>query len=120
MIWLRAFGRSPTKRYDVINWFIRQGRYTSYLEIGMRSGRCLQRVRSKKRVGVDPEPLRKVPGCEIYAQTSDEFFASKRAQACFDALSWSDLQSDRDACLGLVADVDKLEAEIRESVQWLR
>ncbi|MHC5211254.1 MAG: class I SAM-dependent methyltransferase, partial [Planctomycetota bacterium] len=68
--------RQFRKRYDVINYFAhRRRRAVSYLEIGARNGRTLQRVRVRRRVGVDPEPRVELPGVKIHAQTSDDFFA---------------------------------------------
>jgi SAM-dependent methyltransferase len=70
--------RQLRKRYDVINYFAHRRRARSYLEIGARNGRTLQRVRVARRVGVDPDPQVTLPGVTIHAQTSDAFFAANR------------------------------------------
>lgn len=51
-----------------------------YLEVGVQYGRTLEDVEAEERWAVDPLPLfdleRLPPNVRVYAQTSDEFFAS--------------------------------------------
>jgi SAM-dependent methyltransferase len=58
--WLRGLGSGALrKRYDVLNRFAARRGYQSYLEIGIASGRCLERVRVADKTGVDPSsPLK--------------------------------------------------------------
>lgn len=59
------------KRYDIINWFIRERGYTSFLEIGTAQGETYRNVMAKIRVSVDPDPDSQA----TYRMTSDEFFS---------------------------------------------
>lgn len=75
-IWARSLARRRRfkKRYDVINYFVRKGRYARYLEIGVRSGTCFKRVQCTEKVGVDPEPETTDPSWHIERMSSDDFF----------------------------------------------
>jgi hypothetical protein len=76
--WLRdlTHRRRFAKRYDVLNWFARRIRAKSYLEIGARAGRCLDRVDVSYKVGVDPNPRTVAPTWKLVCATSDDFFRS--------------------------------------------
>jgi len=58
-------------RYDIINQFIRERNYTSFLEIGTNHGETYTRITTPIRISVDPEP--KSPA--TFRMTSDDFFA---------------------------------------------
>lgn len=58
------------KRYDIINRFIEERGYTSYLEIGVQNGVNFNKIACKKKVGVDPDPESKA----TLKITSHEFF----------------------------------------------
>lgn len=58
-------------RYDIINQFIQERKFKSYLEIGTYMGESFLNVRCDRKVSIDPDP-------ESYAMlhvTSDEFFS---------------------------------------------
>ena len=58
-------------RYDLINHFIRERGFKSFLEIGTANGETFRAVECERKVCVDPDP-------ETYAtfvMTSDEFFS---------------------------------------------
>jgi SAM-dependent methyltransferase len=72
----------PWPRWRVINHLISHHNYTTYLEIGTAEMRCLNRVKCKTKVGVDPVKRgRKKP---TYLMTSDQFF--KRCDKTFDII----------------------------------
>lgn len=49
-----------------------------YLEVGVQHGWSLQLSKAEHSIGIDPNPLVKPPGHDIYALTSDEFFRRNR------------------------------------------
>lgn len=59
------------QRYDIINKFIEERGYTSFLEIGTYRGDCFNQVRCQLKESVDPDPNANA----TYCMTSDEFFA---------------------------------------------
>jgi len=61
-------------RYDIINKFIKDRGYTSYLEIGVDQGQTWNKVSCADKVGVDPSPNTKKRLPEIQQMTSDQFF----------------------------------------------
>jgi len=76
---LRSYGRFK-KRYDVINYFLRARNSETYLEIGVGSGRCMERVQSGRKTGVDPSPRRVLAEWEMHQMTSDAFFATNTSK----------------------------------------
>jgi len=68
------------KRYDVINYFLRARNCETYLEIGVGSGRCMERVQSGRKIGVDPSPRRVLAEWEMHQMTSDAFFATNTSK----------------------------------------
>ena len=66
------------KRYELINHFIERGGYGAYLEIGISTGRLIERVRCERRVGVDPHPKVEPRGWTLHRTTSDAFFLRNR------------------------------------------
>lgn len=58
------------QRYDIINKFIEERGYTSFLEIGTYRGDCFNQVRCQLKESVDPDP----EAHATYCMTSDEFF----------------------------------------------
>lgn len=58
------------KRAEVIQAAIDKHEFESYVEIGVNTGACFNKIDCKEKIGVDPEP--KVSG--VYGMTSDEFF----------------------------------------------
>lgn len=68
------FNAVRVKRMDIINWFIDNFEYKSYLEIGVADGECLYSINPTGtcwKVGVDPDP-NSVATCHM---PSDEFFS---------------------------------------------
>jgi hypothetical protein len=59
------------QRIDIINGFIDENGYKSYLEIGLGDGKHFNAVKAEQKIGVDPEY-----GFEsnVYGTTSDAFF----------------------------------------------
>ena len=66
------------KRWELINYLIEKYNYQNYLEIGTRDARNFKKVKSKNKIGVDPEPTYKHP--HIYEITSDLFFKNNKQQ----------------------------------------
>ena len=67
------------RRYEIINYVARSRGFERYLELGISNGRCLDRVRCRHRVGVDPNPRCAPPtDWTMHAVTSDAFFAANR------------------------------------------
>lgn len=63
--------KQRTRRWDVINFLIKKYGYQRYLEIGVRSNACLDRVTAPIKHGVDPY-------CKAtFDMTSDDFFEQK-------------------------------------------
>ncbi len=61
------------KRYDIINWFIKEYGYTSYLEIGIDNpANCLNRIECETKHSVDP--FKGKPSKTHFLGTSNEFF----------------------------------------------
>ena len=58
-------------RYDIINQFIQERKFESYLEIGTYMGESFLNVRCDRKVSIDPDP----ESCAMLHVTSDEFFA---------------------------------------------
>ena len=61
-------------RTDLLNWFIREFKYTSYLEIGILDGLNFRSIalESKNKIGIDPE----INLDGVLRMTSDAFFES--------------------------------------------
>jgi len=57
-------------RYDIINLLIERCGLSSYLEIGLRDGKCFNQIRCEMKESVDPE------WNPTYKMTSDAFFAT--------------------------------------------
>ena len=83
---------SPS-RLDVVQAALERAPAGAYLELGVRDGACLHRVRAATRVGVDPafgfsaplgarlgRALRRRHGLLLYEETSDAFFGSHAAR----------------------------------------
>jgi hypothetical protein len=66
------------KRYEISSHLIRTRGLDSYLEIGTSTGKCIARVKCKRREGVDPNPRGEGKGWTLHRMTSDEFFAKNR------------------------------------------
>jgi len=66
------------KRWDVINYLIKQNNYVNYLEIGVNDAMCIRKINIEHKDGVDPYPGSEVGGGiypEInYPISSDDFF----------------------------------------------
>lgn len=58
------------KRYDIINRFIEERGYKSYLEIGVQNGLNFSKIACENKVGVDPDENSPA----TYHMTSDEYF----------------------------------------------
>lgn len=62
------------RRFELLNWIIREKNYNSYLEIGVENPATnLDRICIKYKVGVDPNFIRFPVGMS-FSGTSDEFF----------------------------------------------
>lgn len=62
---------------DIINMYIKERKYTSYLEIGIQYGKNYKKIECDLKVGVDPEPLidrSERDQLNIFYITSDDFF----------------------------------------------
>lgn len=68
------------KRWDIINFLIKDKGFEFYLEIGVREGRCFSQIKSLVKIGVDPKFCK---GYANYNMTSDKFFSLYKAY-CFD------------------------------------
>ena len=67
-----GYGTTRTmKRYDLINEAIRKGGYSRYLEIGLRDGRCFDRIECEFKHSVDPDFSRRAA---TYRMTSRQFW----------------------------------------------
>jgi hypothetical protein len=66
------------KRWDIINYLIKQNNYLNYLEIGVNDALCIRKINAPHKDGVDPYPGSEVGGGiypEInYPISSDDFF----------------------------------------------
>jgi hypothetical protein len=59
---------------DIINLFIEQYGYTSYLEVGTRNNKCFKSINAPHKEGVDPDPV-----CNAtHVMTSDEYFSTHK------------------------------------------
>lgn len=81
------------QRMELLNLIAEEVGAETYLEIGVRFGACLSRVRVSHRVGVDPQPMLHqaepedrpgLEGVELHICTSDAFFGAPRP--CFDLI----------------------------------
>ncbi len=63
----------PMKHQDLIQFLIDRHGYKSYLEIGVETRACIDRIHCQKKVGVDPDP-----NAKAIKMTSDAFFAQNR------------------------------------------
>jgi len=61
-------------RTDIINHFIKEYGYTTYLEIGVSNGWCFERIQCEHKEGVDPHP----ESPATHTMTSDTFFNTKK------------------------------------------
>lgn len=61
-------------RWDIINKFITDRNYKSFLEIGTASGECFNHVIAEEKVSVDPNEQTNA----TYNVTSDEYFAKRK------------------------------------------
>ena len=76
---------APLMRYDVVNRVLEKLGADRYLEVGVSNGETMCRVKSKFRVGVDPNPQPSAVSAatEFYPVTSDKFFARGEAVGKF-------------------------------------
>jgi hypothetical protein len=61
-------------RWDVINFLIKKFNYQKYLEIGVDSGQCYNRIDIYDKSSVDPAGELYSNSKPVYKMTSDEFF----------------------------------------------
>lgn len=75
-------------RADIINYFIKQRNYKTYLEIGLYDGENLLKVECSEKIGVDPsfEVLHKDARKYCVKMTSDDFFADIPDDQLFDII----------------------------------
>ena len=62
------------KRFDIINFYISQRNFSSFLEIGTDMGETFRNVDCDTKVSVDPNPRTNA----THIMTSDEFFARNK------------------------------------------
>lgn len=62
------------QRWDIINKFITDRGYKSFLEIGTASGECFNNVIAEDKTSIDPNEQTNA----TYKVTSDKFFANKK------------------------------------------
>lgn len=69
---------NKTKRWDLINYIIKQNNFVNYLEIGVNDALCIRQIQAEHKDGVDPYPGSEVGGGNFpeinYPVSSDEFF----------------------------------------------
>lgn len=72
----REIERIP--RWTFLNMLIERRGYQSFLEIGVRDGATMRRIRCPRKVGVDPMPREGAPeACnDFFRTTSNAFFAT--------------------------------------------
>lgn len=67
----------PVKRYDIINECLRRVNDTGvYIEVGVSNGECIQRVRARLKIGVDPDAQASTLANIFHAGPSDTFWAA--------------------------------------------
>lgn len=94
-------------RWDLINFVASKIEAKNYLEIGVHFGECFERVKIKRKIGVDPSPLGKwADDGRIIKTTSDDFFANNRLH--FDVVFVDGLHTREQAA-----------ADIRNAVKFL-
>lgn len=66
------------KRWDIINYLIKQNLFINYLEIGVNDAECIRKIEAIHKDGVDPSPGSEIGGGNFpeinYPITSDDFF----------------------------------------------
>jgi hypothetical protein len=67
-----SYGFDLASRTSIINHLIHKHKFKNYLEIGVRDGRNYDKIIAKNKIGVDPDPTKKITG--LYKLTSDKFF----------------------------------------------
>lgn len=63
-------------KVNIINQLIEHFNYTSYLEIGIQHKATFDKVKCKRKIGIDPNKSFKAD----YVMTSDEFFSQNKEQ----------------------------------------
>lgn len=89
------------KRWDLLNYLIRKFNYQSYLEIGVQSGMCFEKIQAKYKVGVDPNEKH-----VKFNMTSDDFFAQNQEK--FDLIFIDGLHEAPQVFKDIVNSVDAL------------
>ena len=69
-------------RWDIINRFIQDRNFHSFLEIGTASGQTFRNVIAEEKVSVDPNPNTNA----TYHTTSDEYFKGRKGRKKFDII----------------------------------
>ena len=62
------------EKLTIINYLIERFNYESYLEIGVQHKATFDRVKCKKKIGIDPNPVFRAD----YVMTSNEFFEQNK------------------------------------------
>ena len=65
---------NKTKRWDLINYIIKQNNFVNYLEIGVNDALCIRQIQAEHKDGVDPGAEGVVVPEVNYPMTSDGFF----------------------------------------------
>lgn len=76
---LRAYEHELAKETHINRALAAFGGPATYVEIGVRDGGCIRRIRASRKIAIDPAPIGpqeiSSDGTEIHAVTSDDFFA---------------------------------------------
>lgn len=71
-----SHGYDVASRTSIINHLVSKYNYKNYLEIGVRDGRNYEKIKIKNKVGVDPNPTKKI--INLHQISSDEFFKTNK------------------------------------------
>ena len=71
-------GYEKANRTSIINHIIKKNNFKNYLEIGVHDGRNFDKIMIKKKIGVDPKPLKYNPN--ITRISSDNFFKTNNSK----------------------------------------
>jgi len=75
---IQRMTKPKLRRWQFLNSLILHRDYKSYLEIGVRDGRCFNQIQCEQKHGVDPAPQEgievELPYAVMHAMTSEAFF----------------------------------------------
>lgn len=89
--------KKDMKRFDIINHLIEKNNYSKYLEIGVNSGECFEKIKCLNKIGIDVD---KSCRAATYHVSSDDFFNNLNKDEKFDVIFIDglhiDVQVDKD------------------------